>query len=228
MNEIKIFISMPMRGKSEKQIESDYELANKAALHVFETEVFEGTPAEYYVSTVHGCTGETNPVKGLAKSIEILSECDYAYFYKNEVTCEGYGNSRGCNIEREICEKYGIKILGEEKGLDEIKKSREEIEHEIADHYGAENQLIQLQEECGELWGAVHEYVKDGYSPCFIAEEMADVSIMIDQVAYLTKLRGAVDEQVAHKLKRQLERIKNGTENKRHGCAQGNIFYPHN
>lgn len=79
----------------------------------------------------------------------------------------------------------------------------------IADHYGKESQLIKLQEECGELWGAIHSYVKDAFPPCFIAEEIADVSIMIDQVIYLMGLEDEVDEQITYKLRRQIERIKN-------------------
>lgn len=80
----------------------------------------------------------------------------------------------------------------------------------IADHYGKESQLVQLQEECGELWGAIHEYVKEGeQEPDYYhtAEEIADVLIMIYQVMYLLDLEDDVDAQIADKINRQLKRM---------------------
>jgi len=52
----------------------------------------------------------------------------------------------------------------------------------IADHYGLNNQKLKLQEELGELITASAKSDAD-----HLVEEMADVSIMIEQVVYLLK-----------------------------------------
>lgn len=75
----------------------------------------------------------------------------------------------------------------------------------IADHYGLEHQLGKCKEELGELIEALG-------SNCdtHLAEEIADVEIMISQIKYL---RNIPDEQVdvikQYKIQRQLRRIEN-------------------
>ena len=76
----------------------------------------------------------------------------------------------------------------------------------IADHYGLEGQTKKCKEELNELIEALG-------SNCDIhlAEEIADVEIMISQIKYL---RNIPDEQVdvikKYKIQRQLRRIKDG------------------
>nr|DAQ10089.1 MAG TPA: nucelotide kinase [Caudoviricetes sp.] len=76
----------------------------------------------------------------------------------------------------------------------------------IADHYGLKHQLEKCKEELNELIEALG-------SNCDIhlAEEIADVEIMILQIKYL---RNIPDEQVdvimQYKIQRQLRRIENG------------------
>lgn len=83
----------------------------------------------------------------------------------------------------------------------------------IADHYGLDAQLDMLQEECAELIQAASKYKRNGsYS---IIEEMADVYIMLDQVAYLLDKEVPGEGEVKYsigwwkkkKISRQLERI---------------------
>lgn len=87
----------------------------------------------------------------------------------------------------------------------------------IADYYltkcGAENQLNKLSEECGELIqiACKHNdvYVKySNYSEEKLAEEIADVEILLYQVKYLLTIRNLVKEKKKEKIERQLERIK--------------------
>lgn len=81
----------------------------------------------------------------------------------------------------------------------------------IADHYGLRRQLWQTVEEMAELTQVICKtgrYDMDTVRD-HLAEEVADVSIMIDQLVYLLG-----DNMIAkireEKIKRQLERIKNG------------------
>lgn len=111
MKEIKIFISMPMRGKTEEEIKKDYESANTYALSEFERTVFDEKPADYHVTTVHGGTSGETPLKAFAKSLMILADCDYVYFHSGYD--ETFRDSRGCSLEHKICKAYGVKILNE-------------------------------------------------------------------------------------------------------------------
>lgn len=87
----------------------------------------------------------------------------------------------------------------------------------IADHYGMESQIDIMQEECAELVQAVSKFRRGGDNPISkMLEEMADVTIMIQQVLYLLNKRtnmfglSAYDgfyEFIDKKLDRQIKRI---------------------
>lgn len=77
----------------------------------------------------------------------------------------------------------------------------------IADYYGLESQKVKCIEELNELI----EAIESGSSDIHLAEEIADVEIMISQIKYL---RNIPDEQVneikQYKIQRQLGRIADG------------------
>lgn len=89
---MKIMISQPMRGKTEKEIKDEREELVKELQEegheVLET-VFEDF--DCYAS----------PIAYLARSIEFLDKADAVVFMK------GWENARGCKIEHEIALKYG-------------------------------------------------------------------------------------------------------------------------
>jgi len=85
----------------------------------------------------------------------------------------------------------------------------------IADHYGLNNQKLKLQEELGELItaGARNDNID-------FVEEMADVSIMIEQMVYLLKKESLFAETREKKLDRQIKRIENEEKiAKKRDCA---------
>lgn len=88
---MKIMISQPMRGKTEKEIKDEREELVKKLQdeghEVLET-VFEDF--DCYAS----------PIAYLARSIEFLDKADAVVFMK------GWENARGCIIEHEIALKY--------------------------------------------------------------------------------------------------------------------------
>lgn len=96
---MRVFISQPMRGKSNEEILSErkqmIEKVNEIATEKPEVidSFFENAPAE------------ANPLWFLGKSIELLSTADVAVFAK------GWEDARGCRIEHECCVQYGIKII---------------------------------------------------------------------------------------------------------------------
>lgn len=88
---MKIMISQPMRGKTEKEIKDEREELVKKLQEegheVLET-VFEDF--DCYAS----------PIAYLARSIEFLDKADAVVFMKD------WENARGCKIEHEIALKY--------------------------------------------------------------------------------------------------------------------------
>lgn len=74
----------------------------------------------------------------------------------------------------------------------------------IAVHYGKNPQSLKCCEECAELIQAI---IKGDVK--HIAEEIADVEIMTEQLKMLMGIRDVVDEFKELKIARQMERIKN-------------------
>ena len=83
----------------------------------------------------------------------------------------------------------------------------------IADHYGLQHQLNKTNEELVELIQAIQNYsIKlalqdDDISVSHMVEEMADVSIMIKQLMYLTESKEEFEMYRELKIKRQIGRI---------------------
>ena len=85
----------------------------------------------------------------------------------------------------------------------------EEKVKRIADHYGWNNQLRQLAEECSELSVEALHYIRERGETERISEEIVDVLIMIQQITYLLRNDTEKLEKYADfKLDRQLDRIK--------------------
>jgi NTP pyrophosphatase (non-canonical NTP hydrolase) len=102
--------------------------------------------------------------------------------------------------------KFNLRLTA--KRINNWKKSHKPIENattlirKIADHYGLNNQKLKLQEELGELITASAKSDAD-----HLVEEMADVSIMIEQVVYLLKKESLFAETREKKIGRQIKRI---------------------
>ena len=84
----------------------------------------------------------------------------------------------------------------------------------IADHYGLENQLRQLAEECSELTVEANHSARRGSVTNRLIEKMVDVEIMIDQVRYLADIKEYdVFETRYWKLKSRVKEIRQETSN---------------
>lgn len=98
---IKLFISQPMRGKTQEEILRVRERAIQSVKENFgeDVEVLDSYFSDY--NPDKGCV----PLKFLSKSIEMLSDADVAYFAK------GWEEARGCKIENECAIAYGIDVI---------------------------------------------------------------------------------------------------------------------
>lgn len=89
---MKIMISQPMKGKTEKQIKEERaELVRK----------LEEEGHEVLQTVFENFDENASPIYYLAKSIEFLDKADIVIFMK------GWEEARGCIIEHEVALKYG-------------------------------------------------------------------------------------------------------------------------
>ena len=93
---MKVFISQPMKGKTEAEIKKERQLAVLSAVREY------GSDVEIVHSYFTNYDGSA--VQFLGKSIEALGTADVALFLP------GWKEARGCRIEHTVCEEYGIKI----------------------------------------------------------------------------------------------------------------------
>lgn len=98
----KLFISQPMRGKTNEEILETRQKAIASA----EREL--GEKVEVIDSFFKDAPTEANPLWYLAKSLELLSTADVAYFAK------GWEEARGCRIENTCAIEYGIDLVIED------------------------------------------------------------------------------------------------------------------
>lgn len=95
----KLFISQPMKGKSDKEILREREQAIDSAQR------FLGEPVEVIDSFFQGAPAGAKPLWFLGKSLELLSDADIAYFAK------GWRDARGCRLEHDAAKAYGIMAI---------------------------------------------------------------------------------------------------------------------
>lgn len=99
----KLFISQPMRGKTDEEIIAVREKAIKSA------EELIGEPVEVIDSFFQSAPVDEKPLWFLGKSLELLSTADVAYF------AEGWNEARGCRIEHECAKEYNMDRIEEAK-----------------------------------------------------------------------------------------------------------------
>lgn len=102
----KAMISQPMAGKTDDEIVATRDLA-VAKLRQMGYEVVNTLfTDEWYSDEAMKERGVVQvPLCFLAKSLENMSLCHAAYF------CEGWEDARGCKIEHEAAEAYGLEVL---------------------------------------------------------------------------------------------------------------------
>lgn len=95
----KLFISQPMRGKSDEEILKEREKAIKSA----EKQMDE--PVEVIDSFFQSAPTDARPLWYLGELLKLLATADVAYFAK------GWEEARGCKIEHTCAVEYGIQTI---------------------------------------------------------------------------------------------------------------------
>jgi NTP pyrophosphatase (non-canonical NTP hydrolase) len=80
----------------------------------------------------------------------------------------------------------------------------------ILDRFGWMAQLDKLSEEAGELREAIYGLQAGNDSKGHVAEELADVIILANQLMLDDDFKYTVKEEIEYKLNRTLERIRTG------------------
>lgn len=88
-----------MRNKTNEEIKAERERA------IEEVKKQYGDDIEVLESFFENAPHEACPLWYLAKSIELLSKADLAYF------ANGWEDARGCAIEHQCASSYGIKTI---------------------------------------------------------------------------------------------------------------------
>lgn len=101
---IKIFISMPMSGRTDDEIIAERNRIAKGIKEVYkDAEVIDGfTP---------GVPADANPIPFLGEAIKRLGDADMVVFAND------WYNSRGCRIEYAVCEEYHIEAKTTAQGV---------------------------------------------------------------------------------------------------------------
>lgn len=93
---LKIMISQPMRGKTEKEIKDERKALVKK---------LQGKGHEVLETVFEDFDCNASPIAYLARSIEFLDKADAVVFMK------GWQEARGCRIEHQIAVDYGKLVM---------------------------------------------------------------------------------------------------------------------
>lgn len=95
---MKIFISQPMRGKTDAEILAERERAIKAAKAKWvDVEVLE--------SFFRGAPTEAKPLWFLGESLKVMADADAV------IVCKGWSDARGCKVEIAAADAYKLPVF---------------------------------------------------------------------------------------------------------------------
>lgn len=102
----KVFLCLPMSGRTEEDILKDMDEMKEASIHYFQDK-HPDCDIVYMTNYVSEAEEESNnPVFLLGRGImTLMAQCDVCLFSKN------WKDSRGCKIEHDIAEAYNIDIM---------------------------------------------------------------------------------------------------------------------
>lgn len=97
---MKVFISLPMHGRTDKEIQQNLKEARSAISLIFPDQ-------ELTILHNYGCIAPSHAGRlfYLGSAIQRMDGADAVYF------CKGWEEAKGCKIEHDICELYGIQRI---------------------------------------------------------------------------------------------------------------------
>ena len=112
----KIFISLPMRGLTLKQVKYNYEQAkmniSNMSLADKDGNIVDCDDLYFFDNIQEDLDPETSrSLDYLSNDVKMLGDADLVYFVS------GWEKSRGCNIEYQICKDWDIPMIFEQGGI---------------------------------------------------------------------------------------------------------------
>ena len=95
----KVFISQPMKDKTNEEILEEREIAISVLKSKYNDDI------EVIDSFFKDAPHDAKPLWFLGESIKLLADADVAYF------CKGWDSARGCKIENTCAHEYGIECI---------------------------------------------------------------------------------------------------------------------
>lgn len=95
----KIFVSQPMKGKTDEIIEKE-----RADMVQFVKDIV-GSDIEIMPSFFKGQVGKLKPLRLLGMALELMSDADTVVF------APGWESASGCRIEHECAVQYGLHVI---------------------------------------------------------------------------------------------------------------------
>ena len=102
---VRLFISQPMRGKTDEQIESEREKLVEIAEAVYFGRGGVEVIDSFFKGGLDVPAGAKAPLYYLSKSLELLATADVAIF------AEDWQGARGCRIEHECAKRYRVPMI---------------------------------------------------------------------------------------------------------------------
>lgn len=96
---MKIFISQPMRGKTDAEILAEREQAIKAAKTKW------GAGVEALESFFQDAPAEAKPLWFLGESLKVMADADAV------IVCKGWSEARGCKVEIATADAYKLPVF---------------------------------------------------------------------------------------------------------------------
>ena len=102
---VRIFVSQPMRGKTDEEIERERAELIETAKDLYAGRGMVEVIDSFFKGGLDTPDGAQAPLYHLGKSLELLATADAAIFG------EGWEEARGCRIEHECADEYGITMI---------------------------------------------------------------------------------------------------------------------
>lgn len=159
----KAMISQPMNGLTDEEIEKTREKAIRHLERLGYKVVNTLFTDDWYSESMKDRDVHNTPVYYLARSLESMSFCDVVYF------CDGWEEARGCRIEHDVAEEYGLDIIYAEDEedpeapiTDEQKAFMEGMNHTeiVMDAYF--DMILDAWSECSDEYQRSAKIIKNG------------------------------------------------------------------
>lgn len=102
---VRLFVSQPMRGKTDEEIERERAELIETAKDMYAGRGMVEVIDSFFKGGLAIPDGAQAPLYHLGKSLELLATADAAIFG------EGWEEARGCRIEHECADEYGITMI---------------------------------------------------------------------------------------------------------------------